>query len=59
MAPLPKHEYSEIRDKILEGIQKAFEKLVRQAAENDGELIFSENKKIRYVKARELLKTIS
>ncbi len=51
----PKHEYSEIRDKILEGIQKAFEKLVQKAAKNDEELAFMENGKIQLVKARDLL----
>jgi hypothetical protein len=51
-----KHEYSEVRDKILEGIKKAVDKLIIKTAQQDGELAFSENGKVILVKAKDLLK---
>ena len=51
----PKHKYSDIRDKIIEGVQKAIDKLIIKTAQEDGELIFSENGKIKIMKAKELL----
>jgi len=51
----PEHEYSDIRDKILEGIRRAVEKLIIKTAKEGGELVFSENGKIKIVKAKDLL----
>lgn len=51
-----KHQYSEMRDKILEGVQKAFDKLVVKTAQQDGELAFSKNGRVVLVKAKDLLK---
>jgi len=50
-----KHEYSEIRDKILEGIQKATDKLIVKTAQQNGALAFSKYGKITLVKAKDLL----
>lgn len=52
---LPQHEYSDLRDKIMEGIHKAVRNLIEKIAKEDGELVFSENGKIKTVKAKELL----
>ena len=49
-------EYSEITEKIMIGFRKAIEKLIIKTAKEDGELAFSENGKIRLVKAKDLLK---
>lgn len=54
-----KHEYSEIRDKILEGIQKAMDKLIVKTAQQNGELAFSKNGKVTLVKAKDLLNSQS
>ncbi len=53
-----KLEMSEFTRKITEGLKKSFDKLVREKAKEDGELIFSENGKIVRVKAKELLKKL-
>lgn len=53
------NKYADLTVKIMEGIRRAYEKLVRREAVRDGELVFSENGKIKYVKARELLKTLT
>jgi len=42
-------------ERINEGIRKAYYKLVREKAKDNGELIFCENGKIVRVKAKELL----
>lgn len=52
----PDNEYSEIKKKIIEGLNLAYKKLVEKTAKEDGELSFSENGKIKIVKARDLLK---
>ena len=51
-----KHNTSEFTQKISEGLKLSFEKLVRDKAKEDGELIFCEDGKIIHVKAKELLK---
>jgi hypothetical protein len=51
---LPDH-LEELRDKILEGINLAFKKLVKEKAANDEELVFSEKGKVVRVKAKDLL----
>lgn len=48
-----KEEYLEIGEKILQGMKLTFEKLVKETAKNDGELVFSENGKIVHIKARD------
>ena len=45
----------ELREKILKGIQLAFEKLVLEKQRNNDELVFSKDGKIIYVKARDLV----
>jgi hypothetical protein len=45
-----------LREKILKGIKISFEKLVRETAKNDEELIFEENGEIVRVKAKDILK---
>jgi len=51
-----KHNISELTQKISEGLKLSFEKLVRDKAKDDGELIFCEDGKIVHIKAKELLK---
>jgi len=47
---------SKIREKILKGIELAFQKLIKQKAQEDGELVYDNNGKIVRIKARSLLK---
>ncbi len=51
-------ENLDITDKIIKGVQLAYEKLVRDTAKENGELIFSDNGKIIHVKAKKLLKQL-
>jgi len=44
-----------LTEKILKGIQISFEKLVKEKAKNDEDLIFEENGKIIRKKAKEIL----
>jgi hypothetical protein len=44
-----------IRDKIMKGLELAYEKLLNETAERDGYLVVSENGKIVKVKAKKLL----
>ena len=44
-----------IGEKILKGLQISFEKLVKEKAKNDEDLIFGENGKIIRVKAKDIL----
>jgi len=44
-----------IEEKILKGLQISFEKLVKEKAKNDEDLIFGENGKIIRVKAKDIL----
>ena len=44
-----------IREKILKGLEISFEKLVKEKAKNDEELVFSENGEIVRVKAKDIL----
>jgi len=48
-----------LREKILKGIQISFEKLVKEKAKNDEELIFSENGEIVRIKAKDILKEMA
>lgn len=48
---------SDLTRKISEGLKKSFDKLVRETAKEDGELIFSRDGKIVRVKAKDLLKS--
>lgn len=48
--------YEERRDKILEGMRLAFERLVKEAARENRELIMSEDGKPVAVSARKLMK---
>ena len=50
------HKISELTKKIAEGLQKSFDKLVKEKAQANQELIFSENGKIVRIKAKDLLK---
>lgn len=50
------NDYSEINEKIMMGFRKAIEELIIKTAKEDGELAFSENGKIKIVKAKDLLK---
>lgn len=55
-----KSENIELRNKILEGINRAFRKLVIASAErNESLVIADENGKVLHVPARELLAKIS
>ena len=47
-------EIKEIREKILQGLELAFRRLVEQKKREDGELVFSKDGKIYKVKARDL-----
>jgi hypothetical protein len=49
-------EFEEVTQKIMLGFQKSLEKLIIKTAKEDGELVFYENGKIKFVKAKELLK---
>ena len=51
-----KEYYYEIGNKIVKGMELAFERLVIEKAKNDEELVFSEDGKIIFVKAKDLLK---
>lgn len=51
-----KNKAKRLSDKISEGLNLAFDKLVKEKAQTNGELIFSENGKIVRVKAKDLLK---
>jgi hypothetical protein len=42
--------------KIFKGLQMSFEKLVREKARDDDELVFEEDGQIVYVKAKDILK---
>ena len=48
-----------LREKILKGIQISFEKLVKEKARDDEELIFSENGQIVRIKAKDILKEMT
>jgi hypothetical protein len=48
-------ELDQLTEKILKGIQISFEKLVRETAKNDEELIFGENGRIVRIKAKDIL----
>jgi len=45
---------TELRSKILKGIDLAVERLIRKKQKEDGELVFSQNGQIVVVKAKDL-----
>ena len=49
-----KLDTTDLRSKILKGIDLAIEKLIRKEQQEDGELIFSKNGQVVVVKAKEL-----
>ena len=48
-----------LTEKILKGVKISFEKLVKEKAKNDEELIFEENGQIIRIKAKDILKELS
>ena len=48
-----------LREKIFKGLQISFEKLVKEKAKNDEELVFEENGQIVRIKAKDILKELS
>ena len=48
-----------IIEKIHKGLQISFEKLVREKAKDDEELVFSENGEIVRIKAKDILEEIT
>ena len=49
-------EIAELREKILKGIALSFEKLVQEKIKTDGELVFSIDGEIVFIKAKDLIK---
>lgn len=47
-------EVQQLEEKILRGIELAYQRLVEQKKREDGELVFSQEGKIVVVKARDL-----
>lgn len=47
-------EIKEVEQKILQGLELAFRRLVEEKKREDGELVFSKDGKIYKVKARDL-----
>jgi hypothetical protein len=45
-----------LRESILKGIELAFQRLVEKKSKENGELVFSKDGKIFYIKAKDLLK---
>lgn len=43
-----------IRNKVMKGLRVSFKKLVKEKALRDEELVFSENGKIKFVKANKI-----
>jgi len=48
-----------LTEKILKGIKISFEKLVKEKARDDEELVFAENGEIVRIKAKDILKELS
>jgi len=46
----------ELREKILKGIELAFEKLIKTKQKNNGEFVYSKDDKIIFIKAKEMTK---
>ena len=51
--------FDNLKEKILKGLQISFEKLVREKAKDDEELIFEEDGKIVRIKAKDILKEMT
>ena len=45
-----------LREKILKGIELAFEKLIKTKQKNNGEFVYSKDDKIIFIKANEMTK---
>jgi hypothetical protein len=54
--PMTEKDRIELREKILKGITLAVEKLIRSKQKTDGELVYSKDGKIVFIKAKELVK---
>ncbi len=50
-----KNKVKELRNKIIEGIDLAYERLLTAKQKDDSELVFSRNGKIVKIKAKDLL----
>ena len=50
-----KEEVKVMRDKIVKGVDLAFERLLIEKQKDDSELVFSQNGKIVKIKARDLV----
>jgi hypothetical protein len=48
------HQYAELREKIIAGVNLAFQRLVEKAKITDDYLVFSEKGKVVHVKARSI-----
>jgi len=53
---MTKEGENELRNKIMKGIELAFNRLILDKQRNDGELVFSRNGQIIKVKAKDLIK---
>ncbi len=53
---MTKEDIKEMREKILQGIELSYSRLLASKQKNDEELVFSRNGKIIKVKARDLQK---
>ena len=53
---MTKEEVEVMRNKILQGIELAYQRLLIEKQKDDSELVFSHNGKIVAIKARDLIK---
>jgi hypothetical protein len=51
--------FDSLREKILKGLEISFDKLVKEKAKNDEDLIFEENGQIIRIKAKDILKEMT
>jgi hypothetical protein len=49
-----KEKTNELRDKIMSGVKKAVEKVIKSSQANDEEIAISQNGKVIKIKARDL-----
>jgi hypothetical protein len=54
--PMTDKDRIELREKILKGITLAAEKLIRSKQKTDGELVYSKDGKIVFIKAKDIVK---
>jgi hypothetical protein len=50
------NRFSEIRSKILKGIELSFQRLLEKKSKENGDLVFSIDGKITHIKAKDMLK---